>query len=387
MDTPHEESCEPAKKIRILENVVLPRAEFSPETSETPLLKFSACSSNSTEMNVSSAIRPLGGALSLLSPISVGQASTSSATSLISPPLLSPGSTQTEMSLSSGTPRKDKLRKTLKKLRNDNSLLKKQNQKLKQQFKKIESNIKDISLKEYMSLTNKFCPKDLANFINVQVSQIQKHPKGRRYSLEYKNECLAMYFTGPKLYKKKLMTKYCLPTPTTLLKQVNKLKVKPGLNNPEIFTTLKLKIDSFSEDDKLCMLCMDEMNIKANLFYATGSDVIVGLASDSASTKTLKPALTASVFMIRGLKNKWIQPISYNFYHSTCPSSSLKRAITEIIIKLKEIGLKVCVLISDMGSNNIQLMKLLKITPEKPHFSVENENIVYMFDTPISLKH
>jgi hypothetical protein len=39
-----------------------------------------------------------------------------------------------------------------------------------------------------------------------------KKAKGRRYSLEFKNECLAMYFTGPKLYKKKLRVQFCLPS-------------------------------------------------------------------------------------------------------------------------------------------------------------------------------
>jgi hypothetical protein len=42
-----------------------------------------------------------------------------------------------------------------------------------------------------MQLTLKFCPsQELATFINTQISQIEKHPKGRRYSLEFKNECL-----------------------------------------------------------------------------------------------------------------------------------------------------------------------------------------------------
>jgi hypothetical protein len=73
--------------------------------------------------------------------------------------------------------------------------------------------VNNISLEQYMSLTYKFCPtQELANFINTQISQVQKKAKGRRYSLEFKNECLAMYFTGPKLYKKKLRVQFCLPS-------------------------------------------------------------------------------------------------------------------------------------------------------------------------------
>lgn len=38
----------------------------------------------------------------------------------------------------------------------------------------------------------------------------------------------------------------------------------------------------------------------------------------------------------------------------------------DIISRLKEIGLNVCALVSDMGSNNIQLANFLGVTPERP---------------------
>jgi hypothetical protein len=303
-------------------------------------------------------------------------------------PLFSPGSTQTALSLSSRTPRKDKLRQTVKQLRNEIYQLRKMNQTLQEELHKSKQDaINNISLEQYMSLTYKFCPtQELANFINTQISQVQKKAKGRRYSLEFKNECLAMYFTGPKLYKKKLRVQFCLPSPTTLMKLVNNLKAGPGLNSPELFKMLQMKTDNFSDDDKYCTLCLDEMSIKANLFYARQSDTIVGLEDDGMGQKVFKPATTATVFMIRGLKNKWSQPLSYHFFHGTCPAKTLKLIMCELIIKLKEIGLIVSVVISDMGSNNIQLTKLLNITPGQPYFFVNEQKIIYMFDTPHLIK-
>ncbi|KAK5645213.1 hypothetical protein RI129_006513 [Pyrocoelia pectoralis] len=110
-------------------------------------------------------------------------------------PLVSPGSTQTETTLSNRSPRKNKLRKTIKKLRNENDRLKKENEKLQLHLKKLsdEDNL-NVTLEQYQSLTYKFCPKDLADFINTQILLIQKHSKGRRYSLEFKNKCLELYF-------------------------------------------------------------------------------------------------------------------------------------------------------------------------------------------------
>lgn len=297
------------------------------------------------------------------------------------------GTTQTDLLLSSRTPRKEKFRKSIKMLRNENSYLKMKNQKLSEELELYKKNISDaISLQKYIALTYKFCPsQNLAKFINSQISLSQKESKGRRYSHEFKIHCLAMYFTGPKVYKKKLMAQFCLPSPVTLYRLTKNLNIKPGVND-SLFDMLKKKTDNFSNDDRLCILCFDEMAIKANLFYGTASDSIIGLEDDGTGNKIFKPALTATVFMIRGIKNKWNQPLCYKFFHSTCPGEKLKSTIFEIIIKLKEIGLTVCALISDMGSNNMMLSKILQITPTKPYFTLNNQNIIYMFDTPHLIK-
>jgi len=67
-------------------------------------------------------------------------------------------------------------------------------------------------------------------------------------------------------------------------------------------------------------------------------------------------------------------------------ASDLLIIIQEAIRKLKSIGLKVVGLISDMGSNFYQLTKLLNINNRKSYFTVDEEKIYYMFDTPHLLK-
>lgn len=61
------------------------------------------------------------------------------------------------------------------------------------------------------------------------------------------------------------------------------------------------------------MLCVDEMYIKANLFYDRTNDSIVGLAENEEGVRSFKPALTVSVLMLRGLFSKWKQPLAYFF--------------------------------------------------------------------------
>nr|CAI5852409.1 unnamed protein product [Callosobruchus analis] len=90
--------------------------------------------------------------------------------------------TQTAPCLSERSPRKIKLRKILKQLRNEADYLKKKT-----------TSLKKTSLNPFLkilwaNITYKFCPSaELVKFINVQVSQITKKPGGRRYSPGFKN--------------------------------------------------------------------------------------------------------------------------------------------------------------------------------------------------------
>lgn len=303
------------------------------------------------------------------SPIVYSFGSNSQSTQTVSP-LYNTVSLQTPQQL---LPRKNKLTKDTEDLRLEIEKLKRENRVLIAKNKNLLFRLSDIpneiTLEDYQQLTYKFCPyKEVAEFINVQIAQINKTPKGRRYSAEFKHKCLSMYFAGPKLYKSILSKLFCLPSAQTLQNLLKGLDICVGLDNPNIFETLKIKTKNFSEQDKLCVLCVDEMNIKANIFYDRGKDTVIGLEDCGNSEKVFKPAKTATVLMLRGIRSNWKQPLSYFFYNTTCPGAALKKIIFDAIQKLKEIGLIVSVVISDMGSNNIQLKNLLQITPEHPYF-------------------
>jgi hypothetical protein len=80
--------------------------------------------------------------------------------------------TQTSNTLSSHTPRKLKLKQENKLLQNENAHLGKEVEQLRH-----ANNVDNITLEQYKLLTHKFCPSmQLANFINVQVSQAAKLP-------------------------------------------------------------------------------------------------------------------------------------------------------------------------------------------------------------------
>jgi hypothetical protein len=46
------------------------------------------------------------------------------------------------------------------------------------------------------------------------------------------------------------------------------------------------------------------------------------------------------------------------------------------VLKLKRIGITVCVLICDMGSNNMEVVRHLEITPATPYFLFEVMKVI-----------
>lgn len=107
----------------------------------------------------------------------------------------------------------------------------------------------NITLDDYMNLTYKFCSsKDLADFINMQIQYQQKvedtvmNLKGNAWP------------TSPKLYKKKVMEKFSLPSPSTLYRFLQNLKIYAGIISADLLQMLKTKVDNFPKQHKFCVL-------------------------------------------------------------------------------------------------------------------------------------
>lgn len=300
---------------------------------------------------------------------------TSRHTNIPSSPLKSPTSTQTSMTLSAHTPRKEKLRKKVQELRRQNISSKKA-------FTLTE---KTATLEDFDKLCDQFLPEKLSEFVKVQARLSKKKPTGRRYSMKYKEFALALYFLGPRAYNflKRLLY---LPSKRVLERMTERLIYKPGLYNEALYKSLQIKVEGMQEEDKHCILCVDEMALKANLFYHVGSDEIVGFTEIQSGKQEFEPAYNATVIMARGLYTNWKQPLSYFFVNSTFPAGQLKTVLEECVTKLSETGLIVDAIVSDMGSNFIKLTNNLGVTPENPEFYVGNKKIVYIFDTPHLIK-
>lgn len=64
----------------------------------------------------------------------------------------------------------------------------------------------------------------------------------------------------------------CLPSKRSLQKTSEKIVCNPGLDNDALWKAIELKAKTMIKEDKHCILCIDEMSFKSNLYFHTGTD-------------------------------------------------------------------------------------------------------------------
>lgn len=153
----------------------------------------------------------------------------------------------------------------------------------------------------------------------------------------------------------------------------------PGLDNAPVYKALEIKVNTMLEQDRHCILCIDEMSIKSNLCFDIGHDEIIGFEDLGSEERQGVVCCNALVIMVRGLYSAWKQPLAYFFVGSQLKAVKLRPIMANCIQKLFNIGLIVEGIASDMGSNFIELSKLLGVT-ESSEFELDGRKLVYIFD-------
>ncbi|TGZ53786.1 THAP domain-containing protein 9 [Temnothorax longispinosus] len=230
---------------------------------------------------------------------------------------------------------------------------------------------------------SKLLPVRFVKLLLAQINAQVKRNRGRRYDPQFKKFALSLYFLSPRNYRE-LKKSISLPSVRSLQLLTQMWNITPGLND-KIFDALALKIKSLPPMDRHCILCADEMSLKSHLFYNVSQDEIIGF-EDNGKEKSSIPAKSVFVIMARSIAGNWKLPLCYCFVETTCQNNVLKNIIFETIIKLRMSGAIVHALVTDMGSNFIHLSRDLGISTENSTFLVEEEKVLYLFDTPHLLK-
>ncbi|CAK1587697.1 unnamed protein product, partial [Parnassius mnemosyne] len=210
------------------------------------------------------------------------------------------------------------------------------------------------------------------------------------FKIEEKLNALRIYLQNPIGYK--FLSKiFVLPSSCVVNKLISEANIKPGINK-DIFCKLRKRAAKMILHEKLCVLMFGEMTIKRNITYNDQKDCVIGLIkNDVKNSKGF--ADRCLVFMIRGLKKGYGQPLYYSFSSGPTEGPELSSQIKQIIRELFDVGLIPIATVCKPGKNNERAIKIL-IEETRAElstkgeilknniFKVHNKQIIPLFDPP-----
>ena len=194
--------------------------------------------------------------------------------------------------------------------------------------------------------------------LKTQIMLSGRNRQEHRYSEEFKMFAMSLYHASPKCYKM-LKKTLALPGISTLKSYLKRVDIKPGFH-VNIFDALRCKAEHMSTHSKLCAKLFDEMSIKERVSYDVSNDNVCGLEDFGTGGRTRYVANHAGVFMVRGLVDKWKQPVGYFLTSGPMCSDRLQSTLLTCVEKVQATGLIVKVVICDQGSNNVHSLKILR---------------------------
>ena len=256
-----------------------------------------------------------------------------------------------------------------KKLENDMIQLKRKyktlQQKLRRKNRKIESMkdvINEIKNRKWISETNASNLEDQFSGITKEVIQNQlrnngKGATGRRYSEEFKQFALTVYFYSPKAYNF-LRKVFFLPHQSSIRNWTSSVNCEPGFLS-EALADLQRQSEE-NVDMSECALILDGMSIRKQILYCQRLAKYVGftdygnLVPEGAET----PASEALVFMLVGLKSRWKCPVGYFLIDKT-DAETQASLVKQCLSLASDNGLSIRSVTCDGTNTNVKTLKLL----------------------------
>ena len=245
---------------------------------------------------------------------------------------------------------------------------------------------KTLKLTNASACLSQYLSPNTFSFIESQVKMSKRSRHAYRWKTEDKMLALSIFFHSRKAYKI-LSQLFILPSVRTLLRDLQKMNIKPGFSQ-YVLDALTLKVQAMHPTDRNVALVFDEMSIKQSLVYNEGTDSVEGFEDFGNLGQTRYIANHATAFMVRGLASKWKQPVGYFLSSGPIKAKILQSLTWQCIDKVDQTGLNVVALVCDQGSNNRSFIQNLeKVTIEKPFIKHGNKQVFVFYDPPYLLKN
>lgn len=256
-------------------------------------------------------------------------------------------------------------------------------------FKTRLANAEKLSINNSFLHVTRNMSKPAQLFMHMQLQEA-KHSKGRRFTEDEKVLSLSLYKKSPKAYG--LLYKYfTLPSIKAMKRLLAKLTICQGINSV-IFEKIKKTIIKKDPSDRLCSLIFDEMSITPNVFYNVQKDALQGFAYNNS----LKFATHVLVFMVKGIKQNFKQPVAY-YFTAGLNKFDLKNLVKIVIKQLINSGLIIINTVCDQSTVNVgAITELIRETKEsfvklnrewtQDMFHVNKHKIIPLYDVPHLIK-
>ncbi|XP_063237529.1 uncharacterized protein LOC134539428 [Bacillus rossius redtenbacheri] len=218
------------------------------------------------------------------------------------------------------------------------------------------------------------------NFLASRVFGRRRQRKGRKWSLEDKVHALALYKRLPKCYTL-LSTVFELPSKKSLSNTLARISWRPGYNK-NIFESLVKTVSGMDAIDRTCLLLFDEMPLKERLQYDSRTDSIVGFEDWGHLGKRDKFGSHALVFLLKGLRRKWVQPVAF---YVTAGSLSVE-LLRSVLQSCWRAGLNVVATVCNMKASNSRMLRRLGATEDNPSLHIGCNSVVTLYNPPQLLK-
>ena len=250
---------------------------------------------------------------------------------------------------------------------------------------RLESARSEVTLEEAMHCLSKSLPKGVYDFMESQVKAARRKERGKRYDNQEVLYSLALYYQSPRAYRL-LRKRFTLPSPRVLRRRMQLIQMEPGFQD-SVIAILAEKLRQTPEADRMVVLSFDEIQLRTKLSYLPASDRVEGVEDFGAMGKTSRLADHALTFMVRGLSQRWKQPIGYFFSAGPATAGVLETQLKRCIAQLRDAGLRVVTCVCDMGKTNQELYrKKLNVTVDQPWFEVDGQRVIAMYDMPHLVK-
>ncbi|KAH7978663.1 hypothetical protein HPB49_006327 [Dermacentor silvarum] len=158
------------------------------------------------------------------------------------------------------------------------------------------------------------------------------------------------------------------------------------------------QVGQMEPEERHATLMIDEIRLTPGLSYDASSGTVFGAPTMPLADGTLPDGCQAThtvVFMLRGVRTRWKPVAAYHLTGNSFSAKAMKQVVVDIITECEKIGIRVHVVVTDMGGGGNQAVwKLFRIVVGKyskpkawcAHPCDPNRKLFFMPDVPHLLK-